>query len=242
MAPRWVGSRPQARAGESYSANPERASQVPCCSRDRAPRPAGNRLAPPLVKRQSMTGCESPRVGFAPFHSRPEEIMRPVSACPVRIPSLAIAIALLVLTPHLVFAALPPDGARGPRPIAPAADATVAEPTLRFAWQAPANTERHFLLVSRAPFETRDWTALPTGGEVQVVEVKQPVASLDDLRLKLDQDTRLYWAAAAIEAGTNRLSIGPVSTNFVLRRFANRITPSPYLQTSPIGAAARRAA
>lgn len=152
----------------------------------------------------------------------------------------ALGIALLTLAPAFAFAALPPEAARGPRPIAPAAGATVAEPVLQFAWQAPPNTARHFVLVSRAPFETRTWTALPASGEVQVIEVRHPVAALADLRLKLDQDTRLYWAPAAIEAGTERLTFGPVSSNFVLRKFANQITPSPYLQTSPIGSAAAR--
>lgn len=152
----------------------------------------------------------------------------------------ALGIALLTLAPALAFAALPRDGGRAPRAIAPVADATVSAHALRFAWQAPPNTEKHYLLVSRAPFETREWTSLPAGGDIQVIERERPIAGLDDLGIALAEDTRLYWAPAALEAGTGRLTFGPVSSNFVLRKFANQITPSPYLRTSPIGSAASR--
>ncbi len=151
----------------------------------------------------------------------------------------AIGGILLLLSLGPAGASLPPAGPRAPRPVSPPQDATVSETVLRFAWEAPPNTARHVLLVSRAPFGTGGRDALPAAGEIQRVELERPVASLADLSMTLERDTRLYWAPASIEAGTGRVSVGPVSTCFALRRFANRVEPSPSLSASPIGAARR---
>jgi hypothetical protein len=157
------------------------------------------------------------------------------------LPVLLIALSLASGSARPVAASIRAE-ALAPRPTSPAADAVVPETGVRFAWVAPAGTSRHLLVIGREPFDTRGWTRLPADDALVVRTLDRPVASLADLGLTLEADTRLWWAAASVDGDGRRTTFSPVQTFYALRRFANRVEPSPLLQVSPIGAAVADAA
>lgn len=129
---------------------------------------------------------------------------------------------------------------RVPRPalVAPADGATVPEGGLQFAWQASPAAKRHFLLLSREPFDPSSLRSLPTTGGIEAHEVQRPIAALEGLGIRLDRDTRYYWAAAGIDPGNGRLEVSELRSCTVVRRFSNRVEPSPYLEARPVARAA----
>jgi hypothetical protein len=143
-------------------------------------------------------------------------------------------LVLAVVGSQAASASMGPQSA-GPRVVSPVNDVTIPEAAVRFAWSAAPGTSRHYLLVSREPFDPRGWTTLPAGGAVEVREVARPIASLDEVGLHLDADARLYWAAADADPGTGRVAFSDVHTCFVLRKFSNRVEQSPLISVSPIG-------
>ena len=149
--------------------------------------------------------------------------------------TLLLALAMLPGS-HPARASLPGGRLPAPELVSPDADATLYEGGLRFAWKAPRGAVRHLLLVSRAPFDARGWTSLPAGGPVQVYTLSHPVTSLEEVGIKLDRDARLYWSAGSDFGGKGGLSFGETRSCLVIRKFSNRVEPSPYLKASPIAA------
>ena len=149
--------------------------------------------------------------------------------------TLLLALAMLPGS-HPARASLPGGRLPAPELVSPDADATLYEGGLRFAWRAPSGAVRHLLLVSRAPFDARGWTSLPAGGPVQVYTLSHPVTSLEEVGIKLDRDARLYWSAGSDFGGKGGLSFGETRSCLVIRKFSNRVEPSPYLKASPIAA------
>jgi Subtilase family/FlgD Ig-like domain len=144
-------------------------------------------------------------------------------------------LAALVLAAFVVptaHAGLPRDA--GIQLVAPAHDAVVYESGLRFAWQPAPGTARHFLLVSRTPFETRGATRLPADDGLRVVPLSHPIASLEDAGLTISGDQPVYWAAAGTSADGRRTWMSDVRRVVVLGRFMNRVEPSPLVSVSPI--------
>jgi hypothetical protein len=144
----------------------------------------------------------------------------------------AIVLTAVALPSRTAHAALARDA--GIQLVTPAHDAVVYESGLRFAWQPAAGTARHFLLVSREPFQTRGATRLPAGDDVRVVPVDQPIASLGDAGLTIAGDQPVYWAAAGTSADGRRTWMSEVRRVVVLGRFTNRVEPSPLVSVTPI--------
>lgn len=134
-------------------------------------------------------------------------------------------------------ASLPLDPGAPPRLIAPEADATAYEGGLRFAWTPASGTSRHVLVLSTVPFDGRLWTRAIEGPEFTVVETSKPIVSLSETGLGFDRDTRLYWAAGSARSATGPVSFSETRAIQVIRKFRNRVQPSPYLESSPIGRA-----
>ncbi len=149
------------------------------------------------------------------------------------VPLVAFA-ALLPTT--FVHAAMPAGHSPSLELVAPAREAVVAERGLRFAWTAKS-TERHFLLVSRQPFDASGWTRLPQADGIEVRELAKPVATLEEAGVTIAGETQLHWAAADMDRETGRVTFSEVRAVKVLPRFSNRVEASPYLHTSPIGKA-----
>jgi hypothetical protein len=148
---------------------------------------------------------------------------------------IACAAALILLArAHPAQASRPWGAIVRPEAISPPAGATVYEAQAQFAWRAAPGARRHYLLISRSPFDARGWTSLPAaGGAIEVREVAHPIVSLDQLGIRIEKTQSLYWAGASInDAG--RLSVSDVSACVALPRFANRVEASPNLVASPI--------
>lgn len=163
--------------------------------------------------------------------------MNPACRRPLRLRVAVLAFLFLVMAgmgTHPASASMRPRAA-APQLVSPVDDVTIPESAVRFAWSPAPGARRHYLLYSREPFDPRAWTALPSAGSVEVRELERPMASLDELGLRLDADGRLYWAAADVDPGTGRVAFSDVRSCYVLRKFANRVEQSPLLAVSPIG-------
>ena len=148
---------------------------------------------------------------------------------------VAILISAMVTT---AFASLPKGPGAAPGLVAPVAEATAYEGELRFAWVPAAGTTRQVLLVSTLPFDAQAWTEVAKTSEMTVVEAARPIVALSQTGLQLDRDTRLYWAVGTARSAAGPLRFSETRSLNVIRKFRNRVQPSPYLATSPIGKAA----
>ena len=146
-----------------------------------------------------------------------------------------MVVALLAVLATSAAASLPPGPLAAASLVAPSPDATAYEGGLRFAWNAAHGTTRHVLVLSAQPFDARRWTRVEAGSGLTVVEPGKPLVSLAETGLKLDRDTRLYWAAGSARGPRDPLHFSETRSVQVLRKFTNRVQPSPYLVTSPIG-------
>ncbi len=155
----------------------------------------------------------------------------------VRASLLLVAFALNAAA---AWAALPGGKLKAPTPVSPEPGAVATESGLRLAWLPVAGADRHVVVVSRTPFDARAWSRSPGGADYRVIEVTQPVASLSELGITVDSASDLYWA---VGSGTERqMSFSDTRRVHVLPKFANRLTPTPYLQASPIARMTPRAA
>ena len=152
-----------------------------------------------------------------------------------RITNLIAVLFALGIRP--AAASIPEGPTAAPRLIAPETDATVYEGGLRFAWTPPSGTTRHVLVVSTRAFDPRAWTRAVAGSGYTVLEVAKPTVSLVETGLTFDRDTRLYWAVGSARTATGPLSFSEARAIQVIRKFRNRVQPSPYLEASPIGRA-----
>lgn len=151
---------------------------------------------------------------------------------------LALAVTLAsIFEVRLAGAALPP-GKTHVETLAPAEGAVAPERELTFAWTPAERAARHYLLISRRPFETRGRLALPTEGAIEVRELSHPVARFEDLGWALGEETRIYWAGASVDPKSGKVWLGDVRTARVLPRFSNTVAASPYLETSPVAKSA----
>lgn len=170
---------------------------------------------------------------------------RPAPACPpagtrARRPLLRAAVALLAL---LTLAApahaapRPADPARlaGPALVSPAEGARVVESAVRFAFELPRGASRPTLVLSRRAFDPASWSAIPDDPDLIVREVEGPLLSLADFNVGVDSDTRLWWAVATRDRATGALRMSAARSFTALRKFANRIAPSPYLPPARLG-------
>jgi hypothetical protein len=134
--------------------------------------------------------------------------------------------------------ALPPGGRLAPELIAPVRDAVAYESGLQLAWTPPQRGGKHYVLVSRAPFDASAWTAPRETGSVALREVAAPVVALETLGVGIEGETSLYWAAAHLDPGAGRWSFSETRSVRVIPRFSNTIQAAPELVTSPVFPAA----
>jgi subtilase family protein/flagellar hook capping protein FlgD len=152
--------------------------------------------------------------------------------------ALVLASSLFpALTPALQAAIQPQQRESYGRPllVAPATGERLVESAVRFTFAIPDGATRPMLIVSRRDFDPSGWTELPSSGDVIVHEASGPVLGLADAGIRLDSDTRLWWAVAVHEAGTGRLRVSEVRSLEALRKFANRVARSPDLLEGRIG-------
>lgn len=121
------------------------------------------------------------------------------------------------------------------RPLAPADGERVAESALRFAYDLPADAARSWLVVSRAAIDPSGWRGAPEGEGLIVVDAAARPASLAELGLSLDGETRLYWTVVSAGRTGGALSASEVRSVTVAPRFENRISASPFLVESRRG-------
>jgi hypothetical protein len=143
---------------------------------------------------------------------------------------------LLTIIVTVGGASLPAGPGSPPSLVAPEPFATEYEGGLRFAWVPPAGTARQVLVVSTKPFDATGWTS--PSPEVAALATKGPSALLSETGLTLDRDMPLYWAVGTARTATGPLRFSSTRTLSVLRKFTNRVQPSPYLVASTIGKAA----
>ncbi|HKQ56943.1 MAG TPA: S8 family serine peptidase [Candidatus Eisenbacteria bacterium] len=153
----------------------------------------------------------------------------------VRITGLVVTFIAMMVT--FAWGSLPKGPGSAPGLIAPEPDATAYEGGLRFAWVAAPGTARQVLAVSTKPFDARTWTAVEKSSELTVIEAKRPNVALSELGLTIDRDQPLYWAVGTARTTAGALQFSETRTLNVLRKFRNRVEPSPFLVASPIGKA-----
>ncbi len=124
--------------------------------------------------------------------------------------------------------------------VSPAEGAKLVESAVRFAFEMPAGSQRVRLVLSRKPFDTRGWTALPEGGDFVIREATGPVLSLLEAGVTIDAETRLWWAVAHHDAHTGDLRVSEVRSFTAQPRFVNQVAASPYLRESRRGAMGSR--
>jgi hypothetical protein len=150
--------------------------------------------------------------------------------------------SIVVLAATWMITATRPAGASGassrPEPIAPAPGAVVDESALRFAWVKVSGTSRHYLLLSRAPFETGGWSMLPRDPAIQVRALARPVAALDELGIEPVADAPLWWAAADQDPASGHVWFSAARSVSVIPRFTHPMAASPLLEASRTTAAA----
>src|SRR5262245_20667582 len=157
--------------------------------------------------------------------------------------SLGSACAGAALLVSLSFSVSAPAAARPGAPTAPATPVLVApapgerlvESAARFAFEVPRGLERPAVVLSRHPFDPAGWTAIPDDAGLIVREVEGPVLALADLDGGVDADTPLWWAVAARDRASGALRMSAVRSFTALRKFANRVAPSPYLPPARLG-------
>jgi len=170
--------------------------------------------------------------------------LRRAAACPLTRPATRprarAATALLAL---LAFAAparasvAREAGALLARPalVAPAEGERMVESAVRFAFETPRRGARPVLVLSRRAFDPAGWTAIPDDPELIVREVEGPLLSLADAGVGVDSETRLWWAVGVRDRETEALRMSAARSFVALRKFANRVAPSPYLPPARLG-------
>ena len=154
-----------------------------------------------------------------------------------RIPLSRIAFVLLALLAPAAHASVRPGAGppAGPTLVAPAEGACLVESAARFAFELPRGTEKPVLVLSRRAFDPSSWTAIPKDLDLIVRPVDGTLHSLSDLAVGVDADTRLWWAVAARDRATGTLRMSAARSFTALRKFANRVAPSPYLPPARLG-------
>ena len=153
-------------------------------------------------------------------------------------PSVAVAlIALLALAAPAGTALRPADPGRlaGPTLVSPAEGARVVESAARFAFELPRGAARPTLVLSRRAFDPASWSAIPDDPDLIVREAEGTVLSLANFNVGVDSDTRLWWAIGCHDRATGALRMSAARSFVALRKFANRIAPSPYLPPARLG-------
>jgi hypothetical protein len=153
---------------------------------------------------------------------------------------VSVVALLLAALAAAAAASLPFGPVAAPSLIAPIPDATAYEGGLRFAWTAAPGTSRQVLVLSTRPFDARSWTRVEPGTDLTVIESARPLVALAEAKLTLVADTRLYWAAGSARGPKDDLRFSETRSVMVLRKFANRVQPTPYISASPIGRAVDR--
>lgn len=161
--------------------------------------------------------------------------LRPASAPAARIfVASLLATSLWLVSP--AGAAPNPDAGRIPaRLISPAPGERVVESAARFAFELPRGLTDAKLVISRRAFDPRGWTEIPTDQEFVVTAASNAAASLAQAGIAIDADATLWWAVAARDPRTGALRVSDVRSFTALRKFANRVAPSPYLMPGTRG-------
>ncbi|HEY2954369.1 MAG TPA: S8 family serine peptidase [Candidatus Eisenbacteria bacterium] len=169
----------------------------------------------------------------------PRPLARTATPCPAgpkaRVALPLALIALLLAAPGRASA--PPGGRIGPPAlVAPAEGARLVESAVRFAFEAPRGGTNPVLVLSRRAFDPSGWTSIPDDPGLIVREAAHPVLSLADAGVGVDSDTRLWWAVGARDPSSGALRMSAARSFTALRKFANRIAPSPLLPPARLGA------
>jgi len=155
--------------------------------------------------------------------------------------ALALLLSLAFGVPH-AFAARAPGALERlstARAIAPAAGERRVASDVRFAFDLPANAKDPVLLVARRAFDPAGWSAVPAGEEWLVAAPHaRPGMTLAEAGVAVDADTPLWWAVATRDAATGALRVSEPRAFTALRRFANRVAPSPWVLAERRGAIA----
>ena len=149
----------------------------------------------------------------------------------------ATLLALFALA-HPARASLrPADPARrtGPTLVAPAEGERLVESAVRFAFETPPGATAPKLVLARHPFDPASWSAIPDDAGLVVRPASEAPLSLADLGVRVDAETRLWWAVAARDRATGALRMSAARSFTALRKFANRVAPSPYLPPARLG-------
>lgn len=160
---------------------------------------------------------------------------------PSRVP-LLVWTALALTLAATAWGAAPAGRSLSPTLIGPDEGVVASELGLRFAWAPPTGARRQVLVASRTPFDARAWTRLPVGDAYRVVELARPFAGFSDLGMKIEGEQPLYWAVGSAQSKSGPLVFSETRTMRVIPKFSNRIAPTPYLASSPIGKAPPAAA
>jgi hypothetical protein len=149
---------------------------------------------------------------------------------------LALA-ALFALAAGARASIRPEDRARLGRAtlVAPAEGERVVESAVRFAFEIPRGTTGPSIVLSRRAFDPSAWNAIPDDPELTVRPAERALLSLEEAGVRVDSDTRLWWAIAVRDAATGELRVSAVRSFTALRKFANRIALSPYLPPAKPG-------
>jgi len=151
--------------------------------------------------------------------------------------SLTVALLALAWTTGTDASVRPADRARIGRAqlVSPAEDARLVESAVRFAFETPAGAERTKLVISRRAFDPSGWTALPEGSDFVIRDATTSAMSLADAGVRLDRETRLWWAVVHRDGHTGELEVSQVRAFTAEPRFMNTIAASPYLTESRHG-------
>jgi hypothetical protein len=155
---------------------------------------------------------------------------------PLRPATFALLALLAIAAPaYAAVRAAGPARLAGPALVSPAEGERVVESAARFAFDLPPGAVRPTLVLSRRAFDPASWSAVPDDPDLMVRAAEGTVLSLADFSVGVDSDTRLWWAVAARDRATGALRVSAAHSFTALRKFANRIAPSPYLPPALLG-------